>query len=259
MTKIRDIYNFIGTKAPWDTKLSFDNVGMLVGDAERGVTRVLTALDITPEVIAEAAECGAELIVSHHPVIFINALTSVTAQSAPEVLALAEHKIAAICAHTNLDAAPEGVNFHLAKRLGLVEPYEAVASDGVGRIANLPHPVKMQDFLKTVSAELKTPVRFYDSGNAVSRVAVCGGSGGDYASADEIARHGFDTLVTADIKHGQWLTAVKLGLNLIDADHFATENVIVPVLCGWLSEAFPNLEVKVSERYGQTVKFFTGE
>lgn len=214
------------------------------------------ALDITQAVIEEAAEFGAELIISHHPVIFINPLTSVTPETASEALALAERKIAAICAHTNLDAAPDGVNFHLAKRLGLVEPYEAFASDGIGRIANLPCPVTMTEFLKTVSGELRTPVRYYDSGCAVSRVAVCGGSGGDYVAAEQIARHGFDTLVTADIKHGQWLNASKLGLNLIDADHFATENVIIPVMRDRISERFPEIEARVSTRYGQTVRFF---
>ena len=110
MANVRDIYEFIDQIAPFDTQEGFDNAGFLVGRVQE-VTKVLVALDITGEVVEEASAWGAQLIVAHHPAIF-NPVKSVTEETATGrvLLALAEDRIAAICAHTNLDAALEGVN-----------------------------------------------------------------------------------------------------------------------------------------------------
>ena len=116
MTKVKNIYEFLDGWAPFSTAMSFDNAGLLAGNAEEEVQTVLLALDITPDVVREAVSCGAQLIVSHHPVIF-DPLKRLTPDSAPWLLA--RHAIAAICAHTNLDLAPGGVNTCLAARLGL--------------------------------------------------------------------------------------------------------------------------------------------
>ena len=123
MATVNEIYALLDQKAPFRTQLGFDNAGFLVGHGEQTVTNVLVALDITPEVIEEAIEMGAQLIVAHHPVIW-DKLGRVTDESVTgrKILTLIEHGIAAICAHTNLDAAQGGVNDALAQAVGLIDP-----------------------------------------------------------------------------------------------------------------------------------------
>ena len=109
MATVKDVWNLLDRKAPFRTQMDFDNAGFLVGRGDQQVTRVLVALDITPEVIREAAEKGCQLILAHHPVIWgkVGQITDETA-TGRKVLALIEQGIAAICAHTNLDAAGQG-------------------------------------------------------------------------------------------------------------------------------------------------------
>lgn len=122
MADVRDIYRFMDRIAPFHTQEDFDNAGFLVGRGDREVKKVLVALDVTLEVVEEARDMGAELIVAHHPVIF-NPVRSVTDETLTGrvLLELTENKIAAICAHTNLDAAHGGVNGCLARALELSE------------------------------------------------------------------------------------------------------------------------------------------
>lgn len=254
MTTVNDILAYLSGKAPLDLALSFDNVGLLVGRRDRVVSRILTALDITDEVIQEAIHLKADLIVSHHPLFF--ELKTVTDQSwaAERALTLAENSIAAICMHTNLDAASGGVNDALLHALG-AEGDQALEDSGIGRIGQLPAPVQLEDFLNRVKTALNgNGLRYHNAGKVVHKIAVCGGSGGiNIALANQA---GCDTYVTADIKYDQFLEAKHLGLNLIDADHFCTENVVVPVLHGWLTNAFPAVDVRISQAHGQTAQFF---
>lgn len=256
MIKVVDIFELLEGKAPCALKLDFDNVGHLVGHADAPVTRVMCALDITDDVIDEAMAFGAELIVSHHPLVF-DAVKSVTDATwvGRRILTLAENHMAAICMHTNLDAAQGGVNDALMAALGgtVTETLDPIS--GIGRIGELADETTLADFLAHTKAALHgNGLRYHDAGRPVRRVACCGGSGGsDIALAYDA---GCDTYVTADVKYDQFLEAKALGINLIDADHFCTENVVVPVLAGWLREAFPALEVRISHSHGQTAQFF---
>ena len=255
MTTVGDIFAFLNEKAPVAAKMDFDNVGLLVGRSDRPVTRILTALDITDEVIEEAHAMAAELIVSHHPLFFELKAVTDGSWEGQRALELAENGIAAICMHTNLDAAQGGVNDALTAALGgrveaVLEP-----ETGIGRIGELPHEVPFSDFLPFVKKQLASNgLRYHAAGRPVKRLAVCGGSGGGEIGLAAAA--GCDTYVTADVKYNQFLEAKHLGLNLIDADHFCTENVVVPVLYGWLSEAFPDVDVRMSALHGQTARFF---
>lgn len=256
MTKVSDILNFLEEKAPFGLKLDFDNVGHLVGHGEQKVNKILVALDITDEVIEEAVEMGAELIVSHHPLIFF-AIKSVTDGTwvGRRILRMAEKGIAGICMHTNLDAAQDGVNDALMKALGgdVTEILDPVS--GIGRIGLLPREISFDQFLEHTKKALSVNgLRYHDAGRTVRRIGCCGGSGGgDLALAAEA---GCDCYVTADVKYDQFLEAKSLGISLVDADHFCTENVVVPVLEQWLKEAFPALDVRVSDKHAQTVQFY---
>lgn len=255
MPLVKDVFDFLAGRAPVDMALGFDNVGLLVGRRDREVTRILAALDITDEVIQEAISLNADLIVSHHPLFF--ELKGVTDKewTQERALTLAENRIAAICMHTNLDAAEGGVNDALMNALGVTVTGVLDEESAIGRVGTLPAEMTMAEFLPHVKSALKVNgLRYHDAGKPVYRVAVCGGSGG--SDIPLAAAHGCDTYVTADIKYDQFLEAKHLGLNLIDADHFCTENVVVPVLEGWLKERFPEVEVLVSRVHGQTAQFY---
>lgn len=248
---------YLNELAPVSLKLDFDNVGLLVGDRESQVSRCLVSLDITDEVIAEAENFGAQLIVSHHPVIF-DGLKRVTADdlAGRKIIALIRVGMSAICMHTNLDIAQGGVNDALASALGAapvsaLEPVEAV---GCGRICEYENPIDFVSFLKLCRSSLNANgLRYHSAGRPVKRLALMGGSGG--SSLRTAVKAGCDTYVTADIKYNVFLDAKELGINLIDADHFCTENVVVPVLQARLKERFPDVLFRVSECHGQTVQF----
>ena len=254
MATVKDIYHFLDSIAPFATQEDFDNAGLLVGYAGAQVTRVLAALDITPQVVEEAAQMGAQLIVAHHPVIF-QPIRAVTDESVTGglVLSLARQGIAAICAHTNLDAAQGGVNDCLARALGLSEIGQLRQSGtdeqgrryGIGRVGTLGTAMTAGEFALYVKNRLgASGVRVEDAGRPVRRVAVGGGACGDMLA--DAVRAGCDTFVTADVKYHVFLEANALGLNLLDAGHFPTEDVVIPPLVEALRGAFPDLSVTKS-------------
>ena len=255
MIVVQDILAMLTEKAPVENKLDFDNVGLLVGRSDRAVKKVLLALDITEDVIEEGIRIKADLIVSHHPLFFELKTVSDVSWTGSRVLALAENRIAAICMHTNLDAARGGVNDALLSALGAVYRGELDEETMIGRVGELPETVTMREFLPAVKTALGcNGLRYHDAGRPVHRIAVCGGSGGGEIALAYAA--GCDTYVTADIKYDPFLEAKHLGLNLIDADHFCTENVVIPVLKNWIETAFPEMSVTVSAVFKQTVQFF---
>lgn len=264
MVTVKDILAFLDSLAPMERKMEFDNVGLLVGWQENRVTKILTALDITSDVIDEAESIGAELIVSHHPVIF-DAMKSVCADDicGSKILKLASAGISAICMHTNLDVSRGGVNDALAESLGLenvhcltVDGFDASGDEyGLGRYGELSSETELSDFLQYVKRKLQANgLRYVNAGKKVRHVAVCGGSGG--SELLKAAQAGCDTYVTADIKYNAFLDAEELGINLIDAGHFPTENVIITPLSEKLSERFPDVQVAVSSRLMQPERFF---
>lgn len=258
-----DVFAFLNTLAPLHYQMDFDNSGFLVGDRSAEVRRILVALDITDSVITEAEATRADLIVSHHPLIF-HKLSGVCADdpTGHKVMRLIRSGISAICMHTNLDIAAGGVNDALMAALGadvndILEPTgtgEDGARLGCGRIGYLQQEMPLEAFLQLVTERLHVNgVRYVSGGKPVHHIAVCGGSGG---SMLELAHEaGCDTLVTADVKYDRFLTAQELGINLIDADHFCTENVVVPKLAEALQSHFPDVAVTVSA-LKQTVKFY---
>lgn len=264
MVTAGQIYDILNTLAPVHYQMDFDNSGFLIGDRSAEVRTVITALDITDAVIEEAVSLKADLIVSHHPLLF-HPLRNVCAEDlvGRKVLALAKHGVSAICMHTNLDIADGGVNDALMHVLnaeieGLLEPAgtdERGQPLGCGRIGTLGESMTLPAFLKFVTERLHVSgLRYCDGGKPVRKLAVCGGSGGNMLELAYEA--GCDTFVTADIKYDRFLAAKELGINLIDADHFCTENVVVPVLANTIRDAFPSVDVHISQALRQTAQFY---
>lgn len=262
MTTVREIERFLFTLAPADMKESWDNVGLLCGHEAQEVGTVLVALDPFPDVAEEAISCGAQLIVTHHPIIF-GSIQSVNDRTVTgrTLLTLIGHGIAAVNMHTNLDSAPGGVNDILAARLGLqnVRVLAPAGTDGQGREYGLGRygehePTSLQAFLPAVRDSLGCGgLRYADGGREVRKVAVGGGACGEFMGrAIEL---GCDTFVTADLKYNQFADAAALGLNLIDAGHFPTEDPVCGYLADRLRAAFPNLRVILSKTHGDCVNF----
>lgn len=263
MTTAAEVLAFIETIAPPYMAESWDNVGLLCGRSDRPVEKILVALDPFRTVIDEAIELGADLIVTHHPLIFGDGLRAVNdgSETGRCVLALAQHGIAAINAHTNLDYAPGGVNDVLAQTLGLeaVEVLNPVGTDDQGRPygllrAGFVPEQPLEQFLARVKTALGCDGLRFSGDRPVRRVCVGGGSCG--SAFAEAASHGCDTMVTADVKYNQFRSAFEQGINLIDAGHFHTENPVIPVLARKLRGAFPETHVLLSRRQGECMGFF---
>jgi len=185
MATVNDILMYLETLAPRSMKMDWDNVGLLCGSRKQEVTKVLVALDPFEGVCQEAAAWGADLIVTHHPLIFkaLNAITDETSIGR-SIQLLCREGISAINAHTNLDCAPGGVNDRLAATLGLsdIEVIDPMGTDENGVEWGLLRKGTVQeqtlsDFLPTVKAALGCEgLRYVDGGKPVCKVAVGGGA-----------------------------------------------------------------------------------
>lgn len=231
MPTVRDLLTILHQITPESLAEAWDNVGLLVGDPNDPVHRVLLALDPTCPLIDHAAAGAYDLVVTHHPLIFKPLKAVRTDEPAGRFIATAiRHRIGVIACHTNLDATQGGVNDHLAQALGLTAARPLLPShdgdgldSGLGRIGTYPVPVDADVFLERVR-RVCAPPWILEAGprpTQVSTVAVCGGSGSDFAM---MARQlGADVLVTAEIKHALACWAQDAPFWLIDAGHFATE------------------------------------
>ena len=256
MATVHDILSYLETLAPRAMKMDWDNVGLLCGSRKTEVTKVLVALDPFEGVCNEAAAWGADLIVTHHPLIF-RPLPNITDETSigRGITALIRNGISAVNAHTNLDCAPGGVNDVLAATLGLTDistiPGDAHNLLRTGEV----NPQSLTSFLSLVKERLHCEgLRFVDSGRPVRKVAVGGGSCAD--GMLDALQAGCDTFVTADVKYNQFWDAKDLGMNLIDAGHFYTENPITACLAEKISAVFPEVEVKISETHRDCMKFY---
>lgn len=252
---VSDILDYLWEIAPKEGAEPWDNVGHLVGRSTAEVTKILVTLDITSAVIQEAKEMGAELIVSHHPLIWDthkHVTDSVYQQE--KVLSLIENGIAAICMHTNLDEAVDGVDDTLVEALGLQAEAHLVEGK-IGHICTLDGEMPLVDFLGLVKGRLgANGLRYCDGGKPVKRIATGCGACSEYL--EDAVKAGCDTFLTGDVKHNYWIDAVGQGINLIDAGHYSTENPIVKKLSKKLSQRFPEIQVAETARMPQPEQFF---
>ena len=261
MATVADIIKFIESIAPPYMAEQWDKVGLNCGRRDREVKKILVALDPFPHVCREAVETGADLLVTHHPLMWENGFVTDATTQGQCLLTLIEHGIAHIGAHTNLDCAPGGVNDTLAATLGLkdvqvIDPKWVDSNAcpwGLLRIGATDKQA-LSCFLATVKSKLSCEgIRYVDSGKPVCRVAVGGGACGSELHA--AAEAGCDTFVTSDVKYNQFWDAKELGINLIDAGHFHTENPVCAVLAARLAAAFPEITVQLSQNHRDCVKY----
>ncbi len=262
MPTVNDILSCIQGFAPAYMAEDWDHVGFNCGHLDKEVNKVMVALDPFMDVCREAKEFGADLLVTHHALIWNPNFVTDADEQGRCTLFLIENGIACINAHTNLDCAPGGVNDILAETLGLTD-ISVIDPKGIddkgrpwgllrmGSVAEQP----LSTFLAHVRCALSCDgLRYVDSGKAVKMVAVGGGACG--SELHRAVAAGCDTFVTADVKYNQFWEAKTLGINLIDAGHFHTENPVCNYLAREISHAFPGITVKISRNHTDCAKFF---
>ena len=245
---VQDLYDIIDRLAPFSTQMEGDNSGFLAGSASQPVDTVLLALDITGPVIDEAVSRGAQLIVTHHPLMF-SPVRSLTEEDYEGRLIrrLVRENISFIAAHTNLDQAPGGVNDTLAEICGLTD----VTGTGFFRTGLLPEPRSAFVYADELKSRLRTDVRLMGSGFAViRRVGLC--SGGGSGQWTDAARAGCDAFISGEIKHHHALAMADAGIVGLECGHFATEEPGIRALASALqneSDAVQcNVRIYVSEQ-----------
>lgn len=223
---VREIYDSLSERIPELLREPWDNDGLMCAtDDTVEVKRALITLDVTEDMVDYAIANGMDLIVSHHPLIF-KPLGSVTEDShiARKVIKLIKNDIAVISLHTRADKVTGGVNDQLCEILGIRDAVPF--GDGMlGRIGNLDEELSMEDFSYLLKGLLDCDgVRIADAYIPVQRVAVVGGSGTGYVRAALEA--GADTFVSGEIGYNTLEEACEMGINLISAGHYFTEQPV---------------------------------
>ena len=242
MIKVKDISDYINKISPYDTKCDWDNCGILVGDEEAEVKKIAFTLDLTPDTLLEAKTFGADLIVTHHPVIFKPQLSFIKGNITYEAATLG---MSVISAHTCFDCASGGVNDVLCELLGIKNAVGVPSEESkfpMARIGDI-NPMSSVDFSAFVAERLNTVCRVVDSGKAINKVAVCGGSGMDFF--ESAVKMGADAFVTGDVSHHHFLRAADCGVTLIAAGHFETEFPAMTRLMDLVANVFDELECLV--------------
>ena len=251
--KLKEIYEYINSFAPFSTQADFDNAGFLVGDKDAEFSGGVVALDVTSGAIEFAVEVGANLIVSHHPVIF-DPIREITADSL--IYKLIKNDIAVISAHTNLDRAEGGINDELCSLLGL-EKVEGILPDGEvfeARVGELPVELTPDEFGNLLTACFPAVgIKYVAGEKTIKKVGVCSGAGGSLLGG--MLLEGVDAFVTADVKHNVFLEAAESGLSLYDCGHYSTEDIIVHPLREKLNDKFGGF----SEYHSDLIKSVMGE
>lgn len=237
-----DIERLVGGIAPYELAEPWDNVGLLAGSRRTAVTRVLTALDLTEGVIDEALALGAQMIVTHHP-IMMDARRRMTDDDREGrlLLRLAQRGMALVAAHTNFDAAPGGVNDTLMALMGA----QNIAGEGCVRVGDLPEGTTFGRLCERAQQKLRGAIRAYGAADTVvTKLGCCSGAGGGFYA--EAKAQGADCFITGEVKHHIALEAMDAGVCIIEAGHFETENPACEVMANALQNACDGLKYNVT-------------
>ena len=235
---VKDIYDYLNEIAPFDTAEEWDNCGLSVGSFDKEVKKIYIALDVTNDVIKRAEETGAELVLTHHPMIF-DGIKSI--EEGTVVYNSVKSGKTYISAHTNLDKAVGGVNGCLASSVGI----KNIRTSGIDEFLKLGEidTMSADAFAEVVKASLGGKVSYTDSGKPINTVAFCSGSGGDLVSVAAV--EGADALLTGEAKHHEMLASNELGISLFVAGHYETENIVLEYLKKSLESEFESLQVEI--------------
>ena len=238
---VRDIYDYLDSIAPFNTAEEWDNCGLTIGSFNKEVNKVYIALDVTGDVIKDAIDFGADLVITHHPMIF--APVSQVLEDSLVYKAVASG-MSFIASHTCLDKAEGGVNTCLANAVG-VKNLKLSVNDAFLNLGEI-EPCTAEEFAKKIKAALGGAVSFTDNSRAIKTVALCSGAGGDLVA--EAKQAGADAFLTGEAKHHEYLLSKELGVSMFVAGHFETESIVCEYLYNSLKNKFGDeIKIKASD------------
>lgn len=240
---VREIAKIIEKHAPKDIALSFDNVGLLIGDYNAEISGVVIAVDLTRDVIEKALKIGANLIITHHPIIFNGFKQLIKGNYEQDIVMLAvKGGLNVYACHTNADNADKGMNYVLAERLG-GRNIVALSEDG-GIVADI--DTDIDSFLERVSDEIKGIIKVnMPFSSDIKRFAMITGSGGkDGTLVTKLNELDVDCYLTAEVSHNVRLAFIDSGIGLIEFGHYESERIFIDIMSDWLNESGLNI-VKV--------------
>ena len=247
--KVKDIIAVIEEFAPLSIQEGWDNSGLCVGSPEDEVTSALFALDCTEQLVDEAVACGADMIITHHPLIF-SGLKKISPQDqvGAAVIKAIKNGIAIYAAHTNADKVIAGVSGAMAAKLGLCDVRildEDGEGTGLGVVGDLPQPLTADEAVALVKEKfgLKMLKASRPSDGLISRVAMCGGSGGSLIGAAR--RSGAQLYISGDISYHNFFTPE--GFMIMDIGHYESEIEIVNILFSLIMKKFPTFAVRITQ------------
>jgi len=255
MRKFKEITDYMDKFCPPHLAFDGDNVGLIVGSAEKTVSKVMLSLDVDEHVVSEAVSLNADAIISHHPLMFhaIKRL-SPTDPMQKTLIHLVSNDIPLFSAHTNLDCVHGGLNDFLAEKLGIKDTkvIQVVLSEnsvqhGFGRIGQVPDGTTLSDMLNLCMSALGTTFVKYvgDKDKKIKTVAINCGGGAD--AIDDALSLGADLFITGDVKYNPGRDCYDNGMALIDAGHYETEHIVCELLKNTLSKEFPDIDFVISE------------
>ncbi|MBQ6820280.1 MAG: Nif3-like dinuclear metal center hexameric protein [Clostridium sp.] len=254
MKRVKDIIKIMEDFAPVNLKEDFDNVGLMVGDKEKEVKKVLLALDCTLKVIEEAEDKNIDLIITHHPLIF-NKPSCITTDSliGKKIIKLIKSDISVYSSHTNLDSAREGLNETIVNILGynskeLIEENKNSrdSNEGLGRIVRLDNPIKIDSLINNVKKKLNIEaLKVVKAKEEVSTIAIINGSGSSFLK--EAYKRGADCVITGDTTYHFASDYKEMGVSIIDTGHFSSEWIVFLEVIKKLQDKLTDVEIIVSE------------
>ena len=256
--KVKEVIKVIEDFAPLSIQEGWDNSGLCIGSPDAEVTSVLLGLDCTPELVDEAIACGADMIVTHHPLIF-SGLKKISPddQVGGAVIKAIKAGISIYAAHTNADKVIAGVSGAMAARLGL-ENVSILDEDGdgtgLGVVGDLPRPLSAEEAVALVKEKFSLKaMRTSRPVGPVSRVAMCGGSGGSLIKAAMAS--GAQLYISGDISYHNFFT--REGFMIMDIGHYESEIEIVDILFSLLRKNFPTFAVRITQNiYSNPIFYF---
>lgn len=264
--RCNDIVNIMEEYAKPSYAESWDNIGLMIGDENSVIKKILVALDINDEVIEEAIEKECNMIITHHPFIF-KGMKSIVASDVlgKRAIKLIQNQISVYSAHTNLDIARNGTNDTFASLLGLKNienlfPPKLGEECGLGRIGELDQSMKFGEFIEKVKTaiSLEKIVVCGEFDKNIKRVGICTGAAGEIDFISQAIKTKCDVYITGDLKYHNSQYGKDNGICLIDATHYASEVIVVPTICNYINSCAKrlNMEVEciVSEIDGQTLR-----
>ena len=248
MVKLKEITNYIEKLFPPEYAEDFDNIGLLVGRCDKEISKAVICLDCSKDIVYEAVKDGAQLIITHHPIIF-NPVKSVTDNDdfGEMIITALENGISIYSAHTNLDSAPGGLTDTVIEKIGLI-PYSNM--EGVlGRMCHASEGMSAKTLAEKIKKEFNISKLFstFTTDKEIHTVAVCNGGGGG-SLVETAARLGADVYISGDLKHHEHCyLKTNDHIDFIEMRHFDSEFPVCELLLEKLTAKFKdNLEVKIS-------------